>query len=40
MFEDLALSALDLLLIMFWTAIAFIVVWGALWMRWTRHAKL
>jgi hypothetical protein len=39
MFEDLAISAVEMLLVMFWAAIFFMVVWGTAWMHSLRHVK-
>jgi len=39
MFEDMAVSAVQLLIVMFWIVIVFMVVWGALWLRSLRHVK-
>jgi heme/copper-type cytochrome/quinol oxidase subunit 4 len=39
MFEEIATSAAQLLIIIFGTVIFFIVVYGALWLRASRQAK-
>jgi hypothetical protein len=39
MFEDMAVSAVQLLIVMFWAVIVFMVIWGALWLRSLRHIK-
>jgi len=39
MFENMAVSAVQLLIIMFWAVIVFMVIWGALWLRALRHVK-
>jgi len=39
MLEDMALSAAQLLVILFWTTLVFIVFWGAWWLRSLRSAK-
>lgn len=38
MFEKIALDAVEMLAVLFWIAIAFIVVWGTLYMRSIRKA--
>jgi len=39
MLEDMAVSAAQLLIIMFWIALIFMVIWGTWWLRSLRHVK-
>lgn len=33
MFEEMASDAVKMLIFLFWTALAFAIIWGALWLR-------
>ncbi len=33
MFEEIASEAVQMLILLFWISIAFIIIWGALWTR-------
>jgi hypothetical protein len=33
MFEEMASDAVKMLIFLFWTALAFTIIWGALWLR-------
>jgi hypothetical protein len=33
MFEEMASDAVKMLIFLFWTTIAFTIIWGALWLR-------
>ncbi len=39
MFEDMAVAAVQLLIVTFWIMIVFMVVWGAWWLRSFWHVK-
>ncbi|MEM3700707.1 MAG: hypothetical protein QXL57_07585 [Candidatus Bathyarchaeia archaeon] len=39
MFEEMASSAVKMLIFLFWTTIAFAIIWGALWLKSYRKAK-
>jgi hypothetical protein len=39
MFEDMAVSAAQLLIVTFWIALISLVFWGAWWLRSLRHVK-
>jgi len=39
MFEDMAVSAVNMLIIMFWTILVFMLISGAVWLRSLRHTK-
>ena len=33
MFEEIASGAVQMLILLFWITLAFIIIWGALWAR-------
>jgi len=33
MFNEIVSDAVQMLILLFWVTIAFIIIWGALWMR-------
>jgi hypothetical protein len=33
MFENIATDAVQMLAVLFWIALAFVIIWGVLWMR-------
>jgi len=39
MFEEIAADAVWMLILLFWVTLAFIVIWGALWMRVYRKTR-
>ncbi|MEM1551525.1 MAG: hypothetical protein QXS01_01095 [Candidatus Bathyarchaeia archaeon] len=39
MFEEMALEAVKMLLFIFWTTIAFAIIWGALWLKVSKKSK-
>jgi len=36
MFENIVSEAAQMLVVLFWVLLAFIIIWGALWMRFYR----
>jgi hypothetical protein len=38
MFEEIAFDAVKMLMLLFWVAIAFVIISGALWMRSNKKA--
>jgi hypothetical protein len=39
MFEDMAVAAVQLLIVTFWIVIVFLALWGAWWLRSLKHVK-
>jgi hypothetical protein len=39
MFEEMASEAVKMLVFIFWTTIAFAIIWGALWLRTSKKSK-
>ncbi len=39
MFEEMASDALKMLIFLFWTTIAFAVIWGALWLKAAKRTR-
>jgi hypothetical protein len=39
MFENIALGAVQMLVLLFWITLAFIMIYGALWVRAQKKAK-
>jgi len=39
MLEEIASEAVKMLLFIFWTTIAFAIIWGALWLRAAKKSK-
>jgi hypothetical protein len=39
MFDQMAFDALRMLIFFFWLTLAFVVIWGALWVRSTKKSK-
>jgi len=39
MFEEMASEAVKMLLFIFWTTLAFAIIWGALWLRVCKKSK-
>ena len=39
MFEEMASEAIKMLLFIFWTTLAFVIIWGALWLRAIKKSK-
>jgi len=39
MFEKIAFGAVETLMLLFWIILAFIIIWGALWIRAYKKAK-
>jgi hypothetical protein len=39
MFEEMASDAVKLLIFLFWTTIAFTIIWGALWLKSHKRVK-
>jgi hypothetical protein len=39
MFEDMAVSAVQMLIVTFWIVLIVLVIWGALWLRSLKHLK-
>jgi hypothetical protein len=40
MFEEIAADAVKMLILLFWVTIVFAIVWGALWARVSKKAKM
>lgn len=39
MFEDMTISAVQLLIVTFWIVLIFLVLWGASWLRSLKYVK-
>jgi hypothetical protein len=39
MFEEMALDAVKMLILLFWIIIAFTIIWGALWLKSQKRVK-
>jgi len=39
MFEEIVSDAVKMLILLFWTTIAFTIIWGTLWMRAYKKAR-
>jgi hypothetical protein len=39
MFEEMASDAVKMLIFLFWTTIAFTIIWGALWLKAQKRAR-
>jgi hypothetical protein len=39
MFEEMASEAIKMLVFIFWTTIAFAIIWGALWLKASKKSK-
>ncbi|MGQ9538630.1 MAG: hypothetical protein ACUVTE_03485 [Candidatus Bathycorpusculaceae bacterium] len=39
MFEEMASEAVKMLILFFWSTLAFAIIWGALWLKACKKAK-
>ncbi len=40
MFEEIASNAVQTLIFIFWSTLAFVIIWGALWIRAQKRSKV